>query len=405
MTKSTTKKAAEEIQAQVDREAASEVLSDDVRPEGCRHSMQSHWFGQDGKMRCSDCGQQPMTEPLYCAKPGCDVVHPNGVVADKTLKGWRCGKHGLPQQLVPAYDELVEALADLEHERWSGWEKYREAKASPEAEARWAKQRETPYRDLPEQHKESDRVEARRTLDKLIAMNALCCRRPWQESGGKGGDLSFTIEAQDVPVVPLAGQDFELPTMMFQTGAGLHGGPHGAFIFQFGDDDSCQVKLTPDGMAEMSDGYDPDENARRFWAAMVNQMPFDQGTLARCQRIAQGVRSEALAGRDQALDMGAGDLAAALHGTAKAFVSYIEALEQMAKESTPIPALGELLESIKPLVAAAGAAHAAYNSPEDPDDKSAFNALARAEGHFLEVLAAFEKVHAKLRVGWVREER
>jgi hypothetical protein len=63
------------------------------------------------------------------------------------------------------------------------------------------------------------------------------------------------------------------------------------------------------------------------------------------------------------------------------------------------------LESIKPLVAAAGAAHAAYNSPEDPDDKSAFNALARAEGHFLEVLAAFEKVHAKLRVGWVREER
>ena len=65
-------------------------------------------------------------------------------------------------------EELLEALAHVEHERWSGWEKYREtcvsSKDKETHEARWKKQRTTPYRELSDKEKESDRVEARKSL-------------------------------------------------------------------------------------------------------------------------------------------------------------------------------------------------------------------------------------------------
>jgi hypothetical protein len=67
---------------------------------------------------------------------------------------------------------LLESMAALEHERWSGWERYREKCAAevrrgtdPEShEARWRRQRDTPYAGLSEREKESDRVEARKSL-------------------------------------------------------------------------------------------------------------------------------------------------------------------------------------------------------------------------------------------------
>jgi hypothetical protein len=70
-------------------------------------------------------------------------------------------------------DKVVEALADLEHDRWSKWEKYRTENATPENEERWARQRVTPYAELSGREKESDRKEARKTLAILEKLGVL----------------------------------------------------------------------------------------------------------------------------------------------------------------------------------------------------------------------------------------
>jgi hypothetical protein len=72
-------------------------------------------------------------------------------------------------------DELLEALADSEHARWSRWMEYLFSKCRiepneartipPELVARWRRQCETPYAKLSEAEKESDRKEARRTIE------------------------------------------------------------------------------------------------------------------------------------------------------------------------------------------------------------------------------------------------
>lgn len=67
--------------------------------------------------------------------------------------------------------ELLENLAATEHERWSGWMKYQAEKTgkthpvSGEVyEDRWKRQSQTAYAQLPEAERESDRIEARKTL-------------------------------------------------------------------------------------------------------------------------------------------------------------------------------------------------------------------------------------------------
>jgi hypothetical protein len=62
---------------------------------------------------------------------------------------------------------LIEILADIEHERWSGWMRWMFDNWTEENIARWKTQMVTPCRDLPEYSKESDRKEVRKTLEAI----------------------------------------------------------------------------------------------------------------------------------------------------------------------------------------------------------------------------------------------
>lgn len=65
-------------------------------------------------------------------------------------------------------DPLVEALAALSHDQWAGWTRWMlDCLKSPDREAhiaRWERQIQTPYANLSEAEKESDRKEARRMV-------------------------------------------------------------------------------------------------------------------------------------------------------------------------------------------------------------------------------------------------
>jgi hypothetical protein len=310
----------------------------------------------------------PMTEPLTCSSPGCDAIHPNAVAADASLAGWRCAKHERPARSLPIYAELVEVLADLEHQRWSHWERYRADNDTIANEKRWERQCETPYEELPEREKESDREFAREILDKLISINALHCLHPWQRDEGFGGDLVFEIKAQEEPIEPLAGQDYELPNLTFQTGAGAFGGPHGAFIFKFGDDENNFIKLTPDGQLEHGKRYGATEAARDFWHRMAGLMPLEAGTVQRCALVAKSKATNAKMGCAQALHMGNGNLAVSLDSVARAFEEYAADIEGFEHTALSLTQMQDALYATRHLIEAVRRqyAHGDYEV-EDPD--------------------------------------
>ena len=69
---------------------------------------------------------------------------------------------------------LMEQLASIEHDRWAHWQRYMHGKAAkqpdgsllipPELVAQWEKQLATPYSELSEKKKESDREQVRKYL-------------------------------------------------------------------------------------------------------------------------------------------------------------------------------------------------------------------------------------------------
>jgi hypothetical protein len=71
-------------------------------------------------------------------------------------------------------ENLMEKLADVEHERWSHWQRYVHSKCERTTDGslvipahlvdRWESQMNTPYSALSEQEKESDREQVRRYL-------------------------------------------------------------------------------------------------------------------------------------------------------------------------------------------------------------------------------------------------
>ncbi len=80
--------------------------------------------------------------------------------------------------------DTFERLAALEHDRWSGWMKYMLANLTINNLMRWLKQMETPYSDLSEREKESDRKEVRRMLDVLSVDTDITPKwKPWMSEG------------------------------------------------------------------------------------------------------------------------------------------------------------------------------------------------------------------------------
>lgn len=69
---------------------------------------------------------------------------------------------------------LVEKLASIEHERWSHWQNYMHGKCELRSDGslvmpkslvdRWRRQASTPYEELSEDEKESDREQVRKYL-------------------------------------------------------------------------------------------------------------------------------------------------------------------------------------------------------------------------------------------------
>lgn len=68
---------------------------------------------------------------------------------------------------LKCYEErwILEKLAELEHIQWSHWTKHMLNNMTPENIDRWRRQIATPYSELTEKEKDSDREWARRVLE------------------------------------------------------------------------------------------------------------------------------------------------------------------------------------------------------------------------------------------------
>ncbi|MBB2842322.1 MULTISPECIES: hypothetical protein [Rhizobium] len=86
------------------------------------------------------------------------------------------------KEIEEALQRTLEGLAHIEHERWSHWQKYMHAKGIRQTDgsllipadlvAQWDRQIATPYAELSENEKESDRDQVRKYLPAII--EALC---------------------------------------------------------------------------------------------------------------------------------------------------------------------------------------------------------------------------------------
>lgn len=85
-----------------------------------------------------------------------------------------------PQSEISKSDlaDLTERLASIEHERWSHWQRYMHDKCTrhpdgslvvpPELVAQWERQIATPYAELGEPEKKSDREQVNRYLPLIL---------------------------------------------------------------------------------------------------------------------------------------------------------------------------------------------------------------------------------------------
>lgn len=82
------------------------------------------------------------------------------------------------KQIKAKLDRMLDALAAIEHQRWSHWQRYMHDKGKVQPDGsllipsdlveRWERQLETPYASLSESEKESDRDQVRRYLSIIV---------------------------------------------------------------------------------------------------------------------------------------------------------------------------------------------------------------------------------------------
>jgi hypothetical protein len=81
---------------------------------------------------------------------------------------------------------IRERLAALEHEQWAHWTGYLLDHLTPESVERWRRQIATPYEELSEPEKQSDREWADRVLELIGAPAASNWREGGREPGHRG---------------------------------------------------------------------------------------------------------------------------------------------------------------------------------------------------------------------------
>lgn len=82
------------------------------------------------------------------------------------------------QQIATLLDDIIDELAHIEHERWAHWQRYMHGKCEHRADGtlvipadlvtQWERQIATPYCELSEAEKESDREQVRKYLPTIV---------------------------------------------------------------------------------------------------------------------------------------------------------------------------------------------------------------------------------------------
>mgnify|MGYP000455669168 CR=1 FL=1 len=85
----------------------------------------------------------------------------------------------VPDNIEAAFENAIEDLAAIEHERWAHWQRYLHDHAEqlpdgslripPELVARWESQMGRSYAELDEKERASDRDQVRRYLPRIAA--------------------------------------------------------------------------------------------------------------------------------------------------------------------------------------------------------------------------------------------
>jgi uncharacterized Zn finger protein (UPF0148 family) len=125
-------------------------------PECKKISFSKDWVG--GEVGCEDCGSHSALQCPLCQKWIDLIFHDiKEINISCLLKFYNSTK-----------EEIIEELAELEHNQWAHWTKYMLNRITEDNIVKWGKQIQTKYGLLSEQEKESDREWANKVYDVLI---------------------------------------------------------------------------------------------------------------------------------------------------------------------------------------------------------------------------------------------